>query len=71
MNTEDHSTRREKLAGWDVNIVTYRIGEAFYCHVDNVSPGATVARGQGKTAEEAEKSAIGKATDRLAQTRTQ
>lgn len=71
MKTEDHTTRRERLAGWDVNIVTYRIGETFYCHVDNVSPGATVSRGQGSTADEAESTAVAKATDRLAQTRTQ
>ena len=70
MKAEDHQRRRDKLAGWDVNITSYRIGDKHYCHVDNVSPGATVSRGEGPTREEAEKIAIEKATDRLAKTRT-
>ena len=69
LKAEDHSRRREQLAGWEVQITTYRIGETYYCHVDNVSTGATVARGEGKTLAEAEKTAIDKARERLAQTR--
>ena len=69
MKTEEFEKRQEKLAGWDVNITAYRIGETYHCHVDNVSPGATVSRGEASTREEAEKIAIDKARERLAATR--
>lgn len=66
---EEHSTRKDSLAGWNVGITTYRIGDTYHCHVDNVSPGATVARAQAATREEAEKVAIERATARLAETK--
>ena len=69
MKTEDFKRRRDKIEGWDVDISTYRIGESCYCHVDNVSPGATVSRGEGKTPAEAEKVAVEKARERLKQTK--
>lgn len=69
MKTEDFARRRETLAGWEAEITSYRIGATYYCHVDNVSPGATVARAEGKSREEAEREAVGKATERLAHTR--
>jgi dsRNA-specific ribonuclease len=69
LKAEEHRRRRDQLAGWEVEITTYRIADTYYCHVDNVSPGATVARGEGKTLAEAEKTALDKARERLAQTR--
>lgn len=68
MKTENYSERREQLEGWDVRITLYQIDGTYYCRVDNVSPGATVSRGDGKTREEAEKAAIDKARERLAKT---
>ena len=69
LKAEEHSRRRDTLSGWDVEVTTYRIGDTYYCHIDNVSPGATVARSEGPTKEEAEAHALKKATERLAQTR--
>jgi len=69
MKSEEFARRKEHLCGWDAEITSYRIGETYYCHVDNVSPGATVSRAEGKTREEAENEAIAKAKERLAQTR--
>lgn len=69
MKTEEFSRRKETFGGWEAEITSYRIGDTYYCHVDNVSPGATVARAEGKTREEAENEAIGKARERFAQTR--
>ncbi len=66
---EDHQSRKETLEGWDINITSYKIGDKHYCHIDNVSPGATIARGEGATREEAEGVAMEKARDRLAKTR--
>jgi len=70
MKTEDFSERRDELAGWAVNITVYRIDETWHCRIDNVSPGATVARGTGSSREEAERVATEKASERLGRTRT-
>ena len=69
MKTEEYSRRRQEIAGWEAEITSYRIGDSFFCHVDNVSPGATVSRAEGKTREEAEKEALAKASERFAATR--
>ncbi len=69
MKAEEHSRRREQISGWEAEITSYRIGETYYCHIDNVSPGATVSRAEGKTREEAEREALAKATDRFAATK--
>ena len=69
MKSEDFSERREELGGWRVNIVSYRIGDRFYCTIDNVDPGARFARAEGPTREEAEATALDKAKRYLQQTR--
>jgi hypothetical protein len=69
MNVEDHRERKMELAGWPVHLTSYRIGETFHCSIDNVSPGATLARSSGPTREEAERIAIEKATERLGHTK--
>jgi hypothetical protein len=69
MRAEDYQRRRQELAGWPVGIVSYRLDERFVCEIDNVSPGARVARAEGATREEAERAAIAAAERRLARTR--
>ncbi|MBN9164413.1 MAG: hypothetical protein BGO98_30025 [Myxococcales bacterium 68-20] len=64
----DFVTTNENLEGWPVRITAYRIGAKHYCHVDNVSPGATVARSSGTTADEARGKAVTNARERLAKT---
>ena len=54
MRAEAYQRRREELAGWPVGIASYRLGERFVCEIDNVSPGARLARAEGATREEAE-----------------
>jgi hypothetical protein len=68
MKAEEYTKRREKVGSFEINIVTYRLGDTYHCKVDNVSPGAVVARGDGKTREEAEK-AVELARERVARTR--
>ena len=68
MRTEDYRRRRDELAGWPVGIVSYKLGERFICEVDNVSPGARLARAEGGTREEAEQRALATAERRLART---
>lgn len=69
MKVEEHRERKIEIAGWPVNLTSYRIGETFYCTADNVSPGANVARTSGSTREEAEQKAIERATERLGRTK--
>ncbi|HXH02697.1 MAG TPA: hypothetical protein VNN09_05185 [Candidatus Competibacteraceae bacterium] len=70
LRPEDYQRRQETLAGWPVGIVSYRIGDRYHCQVDNVSPGARLARGEGASREEAERQALDKAREMLARTRT-
>ena len=66
---EQYEERRETLEGWPVGIVSYRLGDRWVAKVHNVSPGAVIARGDGRSRAEAESSAIGRARARLASTR--
>jgi hypothetical protein len=69
MKPEEYSRRQQQVGRWAITIVSYRLGDRYYCTVDNVEPGARIARGEGATREEAERSAVEKATARLAETR--
>ncbi len=68
MRTEDYQRREEKLAGWPVGVVSYKLGDKYFCEIDNVSPGARIARAEGPTREAAERDAKAAATRRLART---
>lgn len=69
MKPEHYSQRRTQVAGWEINVTSYKLGDRFYCTVDNVSPGAWIAKAEGATQEEAEKKALDKAAELLAKTR--
>lgn len=69
MRSEDYQRRTDTLAGWPVKIVSYRIGGTHYCHIDNVSPGATISRANASSREEAEEEAVARAAGRLEKTR--
>jgi hypothetical protein len=69
LRSEDYRRRRERLEGWDIGIASYKLGGRYCCEVDNVSPGARLARGEGATRDEAEAEALNKAREMLARTR--
>ena len=69
MKPEEYSRRQQEVGRWKINIISFKLGDRYYCTVDNVEPGARIARGEGATQEEAERSAIEKATARLSRTR--
>lgn len=69
LRAENYVRRYETVEGWQVGITSYQLGDVFYCTIDNVSPGANVARAQGATREQAEAAAMSKARERLARTR--
>jgi hypothetical protein len=66
---ERYQERRVEIDGWQLNVTSYETDGTFHCSVDNVSPGAWLARTTGATREEAEQRAIARARELLARTR--
>lgn len=60
--------RKEAVPPFQIHIVSYRIGEKYFSKVDNVDPGATIARAEGATREEAESVALTRAKERVGKT---
>jgi hypothetical protein len=71
MRVEEFGERNLQLAGWDVHLTTYKLGDVYHCKADNVSPGSALARTSGSTRDEAERKAIERAEHLLARTRRQ
>jgi len=69
MRVEEYGERDLQVAGWDVHLTTYKLGDVYHCKADNVSPGAGLARTTGSTREEAESKAIERAEQLLSRTR--
>lgn len=69
MRAEEFAERSLELAGWPVNISSYRLGDAWHAKADNVSPGAALARATGASREEAENGVIERARNLLARTK--
>jgi len=68
MNVEQHAERKLEIAGWPVHLTSYKIADIFYCHADNISPGANLSRTTGATREEAEEKALARVTEMLGKT---
>ena len=69
LRAEEHEHREAEAEGWPIGITSYRLGESWICHIDNVSPGAIIARGRGDTRQEAVAAAMAIAERRLRTTR--
>jgi hypothetical protein len=69
MKPKNYTKRKARIGEWEVNVISYQLGDRFYCTVDNVSPGAWIAKMEGNTQEEAEKKALDRARELLAKTR--
>lgn len=65
LKTEDYATETRELAGVSLRINSYKIGDRFYCHIENTDPGATIARADGGSREDAVQRALVKAKERL------
>ncbi len=55
---EDYSERKTQLAGWPINIVSYRLGAVYHTTIDNTDPGAWVVKADGTTKQESEAKAM-------------
>jgi hypothetical protein len=69
VHADQYQRRREQVAGGDVRIASYKLGNRFVCEVDNVDPAARLARADGATRVEAEARALEKAAKLLRKTR--
>lgn len=69
MKAEEYQEHKLELAGWPVNIASYRLGTQWHAKADNVSPGAGLCRTQGATRQEAEEKAMKRAEELLSRTR--
>ena len=69
MKPEEYSRRQQEVGRWKINIISFKLGDRYYCTVDNVEPGAWLARAESGTRAEAERIAIEKATAMLSRTR--
>ena len=58
MEPEEYGERQEEMLGWPIKIVTYRLGDTFFCAVYNVEPECRLSRGKGATRGEAEAGAL-------------
>ena len=65
LRPEGYQRRTDQLDGWPIGITSYKLGTSYVCMIDNVDPGATIARVEAPSAEEAEHQALDRARDRL------
>jgi hypothetical protein len=61
----NYHVEKTEIQGVKVSIATYQIGDKFLCHIENENPGATIARAEGTSQEEAKQLAIAKVTKRV------
>ncbi len=46
-NDRAYQSEKQTINNCEVEIVSYQINGTYYCHVNNIDPGATIARGKG------------------------
>jgi hypothetical protein len=66
---QERREREETVGRWRVRLISYRLGEEFFCTADNVDPGANLARVRGAQRDEVEAQALAQARQRLERTR--
>jgi len=69
VNVTDYTRRIEEFEGWQMGVTTYRLGEKWWCVVDNVSPGARLCSHAADSSAAAESHAVGVAKRLLGRTR--
>ena len=69
MTPQNYSERRVEIDGWQVNLITYQLGDKWHSKADNVSPGANLARIVADTREDAESRALARAKELLSRTK--
>ena len=62
---ENYRLEKKSVNGIELFVTSYKIGSKFYCHIENLDPGATIARAYGESQEAAKRAAIAKAVERI------
>ena len=65
MNPSAYEERWESDPPFQIHITSYKLDGTYFCSVDNVDPGAVIARSKAGTREEAERRATAQAKKRL------
>jgi ribosomal protein L16/L10AE len=65
LKADDFNVNTREISGLTVNITSYKIGNKYYCHIDNIDPGATIVRLDGESKEEVIQTALDRAMQRL------
>lgn len=65
LKADDFIVNTKELSGLKVNITSYKIGKRYYCHIDNVDPGATIVSLEGDSRESVMQEAMDRALRRL------
>jgi hypothetical protein len=65
LKADDFNVNTREISGLTVNVTSYKIGNKYYCHIDNIDPGATIVRLDGESKEEVIQTALERATQRL------
>jgi len=65
LKADDFNVNTREISGLTVNITSYKIGNTYYCHIDNIDPGATIVRLDGESKEEVIQTALEQAMQRL------
>jgi len=63
--SEIYNERMVKVSDWSLNILTYRLGRDYVCIVSNIDPSATLCRSKAPTEEEAIRTALENAAQKL------
>jgi hypothetical protein len=66
----DYNERWESVPPFQMHITSYRLGDTYYCSVDDVDPGAVISRSRGSTRKDAEQQAVARAKERLEYSRS-
>ncbi len=65
MKADDFQAVVQEMEGMRIRVTSYKIGPQYFCHVDNIDPGATIARAQAESQADAVAVALAKARERL------
>ena len=65
LKADEYRMESKEIDGLKINITSYKIGPTYYCHVDNVDPGAVIARSEAESQDEAIQVAMAKTMERL------
>jgi len=71
LHPAEFTERRESVPPFEIRVTSYRLNGKYYTSVDDVDPGAVIARSEGLTREEAELKATVRAKERLEHSRSQ